>query len=205
MSNATERAIGARVAYPLFQTGDGGSTPTIALRARDLAFEPCAKSHAVALVRAWHSRLPNCQRGPWMYAYHAHHDGVTYAVALWNSPSARTLPGDWIELRRMACAPDAPKNTASRFMGWMVKHLRAHHPQHPRAISYQDTEVHTGTIYRASGWTLDHVSAPRVRDRSGHRVGTTRQYRSNLNGLAPDASAKARWSVALTSSAERAA
>ena len=138
-----------------------------------------------------------------MYAYHAHHGGVTYAVALWNSPSARTLPKDWIELRRMACAPDAPKNTASRFLAWMVKHLRAHHPQHTRAISYQDTEVHTGTIYKASGWTLDHVSTPRVRDRSGLRVGTSRQYRSNLNGAAPDASAKARWSFYLSSPARR--
>jgi hypothetical protein len=105
----------------------------------------------------------------------------------------------------MACAPDAPKNTASRFLGWMVKHMKAQHPQHSRAISYQDTEVHAGTIYKASGWTLDHVSSPRVRDRSGNRVGTTRQYRSNLNGAAPDASAKARWSVALSTPTQAAA
>jgi len=153
----------------------------------------------VGLVRAWHSRLPNCQRGPWMYAFHAHYDGVTYAVALWNSPSARTLPCHWIELRRMACSSDAPRNTASRFLAWMVRHIRRAHPKHERAISYQDTAVHSGTIYKASGWTVDHVSAPRVRDRSGLRTGTDRLYRSNLNGADPDASAKARWSIKLTS------
>ena len=49
------------------------------------------------------------------------HDGVTYAVALWHNPSARTLPGHWLELRRMACAPDAPHCTASRFLAEMTK------------------------------------------------------------------------------------
>lgn len=128
-----------------------------------------------------------------MVAYRAAFDGITYAVALWNSPSARTLAGSCIELRRMAVAPDAPHCTASRFLSEMVKRLRVEFPAYERAISYQDRQVHTGTIYRAAGWDAAHVSMPRVRDRSGQRTGTRRMYRWNLNGVEADAAGKVRW------------
>lgn len=190
-------ASDARVAYPLFHAGDGGSSPTLALHARDLVFERCPVDHAVSLTRAWHSRLPRTQRGPWQFAFHAHHAGITYAVALWHNPSARTLPSHWLELRRMACAPDAPRNSASRFLAWMVRYFRRLHPERERCISYQDAAVHTGTIYRASGWSVERIQPARQRDRSKPRRGTRRMYRTNLNGLAPDASAKIRWGIVL--------
>ena len=105
------------VCEPLFFNADACQAAT---RARQLEIAPCAKSAAVRLTRLWHSRLPNTQDGPWMAAYWATFDGAVYAVALWNTPSARTLPQDWLELRRMACAPYAPFNTASRFLGAMT-------------------------------------------------------------------------------------
>jgi hypothetical protein len=168
------------------------------LKARHLAFAICDKAEAVAACSAWHSRLPNTQKGPWQFAFAATTpEGVVVAVALWNNPSARMLPGHWLELRRMACSPAAPKFTASAFLGWMIRYFKRHHPDRERAISYQDTAVHTGTIYKASGWTAAYTSKPRVRDRSKPRVGTDRAYRSNLNGVAPDASAKVRWEKTL--------
>lgn len=190
-------AIDVRVTCPLFLTGNGGSTPTIALHVKELAFEPCEVFHAVQLVRLWHSRLPNCQVGPWQYAFRAHKQDVTYAVALWNNPSGRCLPNHWLELRRMACAPDAPKNTPSCFLGWMVRFFKKHCLEREKCISYQDLDVHTGTIYKASGWAVEYVSKPRVRDRSKARVGTRRDYRNNKNGEAPDAAGKARWAKLL--------
>lgn len=60
-------------------------------------------------------------------------------------------------------------------------------------LSYQDTAVHSGGIYKAAGWTAAYTSKPRVRDRSKPRVGTQRMYRSNINGVETDASAKVRW------------
>jgi hypothetical protein len=156
-------ANSVRVAYPLFQAGGGGSTPTFALQARDLRFYACDTAIAVALVRQWHSRLPHAQSGPWRFAFKAEAGGIIYAVALWHNPSARGLCQSWLELRRMACAPDAPKNTASRFLAWMARELKQHTD---RLISYQDTAVHSGTIYRAAGWTPAAVSKARVRDRS---------------------------------------
>jgi hypothetical protein len=85
--------------------------------------------------------------------YIAEFDGVAYAVAMWSNPVARLLPQlAWLELRRLAIADDAPKNTASRFIAWMVRDIRKRFPGVERLISYQDCESHKGTIYKASGW-----------------------------------------------------
>jgi len=59
-----------------------------------------------------------------------------------------------LELRRMAISKDAPKNTASSMIGVMVKLIKKKFPELKRLISYQDTEVHAGTIYKASGWVI---------------------------------------------------
>jgi hypothetical protein len=189
--------IDARILHPLFQAIDGSSVLLAAPKARDLIFEQCPKQHAVTLVRMWHSRLSNCQDNPWTHAFCGHIKNVTYVVALWNTPSGRCLPQHWRELRRMACSPDSPKNTPSRFMGWMVRWFKHHHPEHEHLISYQDTAVHLGTIYKASGWVAEHETVERIRDRGKNRVGTTRLYRRNINGIEADAAKKVRWGISL--------
>ena len=160
---------------------------------RELVCERCPVELARLLNERWHSRLPKTQRGPWQYAFAAHKAGTVYAVALWHNPSARTLPSWWLELRRLAIAPDAPRYTASWMLSKMRRYFAVHCPERDRLISYQDQDVHTGTIYRAAGWFVGSVAKPRQRDRSKARVGTRRDYRSNLNGVAPDAAGKVRW------------
>lgn len=146
----TKRADDARVAYPLFQTGDGGSIPTSALH---LFFREITRETFVALNLAWHSRLPKVGASQFRIMYGAEYEGLLYAVAAWSNPVARLLPQlEWLELRRMAISPEAPKNTASRMLGWMVRDIRKRFADVVRLISYQDCEVHTGTIYKASGW-----------------------------------------------------
>lgn len=191
------RADSKRVLHPLFQVGGGGSSPTSALSAKHLVFEPCIKSHACDIVREWHSRLPRCQAGPWTHAFRGYIGDLTYVVALWNNTSARELPRDWRELRRMACSPDAPKNTPSRFLSWMAKWFRNNEPEITRLISYHDTGVHTGTIYRAAGWLQDGTTVERIRDRTTARKNTGRMYRWNTNGEQADATSKVRWSIIL--------
>jgi len=105
------------------------------------------------------------------------------------------LPNHWRELRRMACAADAPKNTASRFLGWMVRWFRANEPGIGRLIAYQDNEVHRGTIYLAAGWERGWTSKSRIRDRSGNRAGTARKYRVDSNGTDVAAASKTLWFV----------
>jgi hypothetical protein len=144
------RAEGVRVAYPLFHAGGGGSTPTSALQFQIIG---CPIEQAVALNRRWHSRLPILRNYQACEAFAAEFEGLYYAVAIWSHPVARMLNGKGMwELRRMAIAPDAPKNTASRMLGVMALLIRRSKPDVQTLISYQDMEVHAGTIYKAAGW-----------------------------------------------------
>lgn len=154
--NMNERAEGVRVAHPLYQAGGDGSHPISALQLR---FVPVGVRTAKALNRLWHSRLPRIGDPDSIFkagaCFAAEFAGVYYAAAIWSRPVARLLPldGSWLELRRLAVAPDAPRNTASRMLGWMARHFRANRPEVVRLLSYQDTAVHTGGIYRAAGWS----------------------------------------------------
>jgi hypothetical protein len=112
------RADGARLARPLFQAGDGGSRPTSALH---LWLDRVTLNVARPLNQLWHSTLPRYGRGfiknQSDLCYAAEHEGRYYAVAILSNPVARNLPQDtWLELRRLAVAPDAPRNTASRIL-----------------------------------------------------------------------------------------
>ena len=145
----------ARVAYPLFQKGDGGSQPTSPLQftVYEISFD-----RAKQLNRAWHSRLPRFG-GTCKISYGAFLNGVCYAIAMWSNPIARMLPQQtWLELRRMAVAPDAPKNTPSWFIKIMIGLIKKEFPNVEVLISYQDTAVHQGTIYKASGWVKTRIS-----------------------------------------------
>jgi hypothetical protein len=167
---------------------------------------PPAKASQLQLIRvqprlclpfiaSWHSRLPYAQKGPWRAAYAVHYGWTCYGVALWNNTSARTLPDDWLELRRMALPDDAPHCAASWMLGAMRRAIRADFPEVRRLVSYQDTDVHQGTIYRAAGWEPAWFTKPRQRDRSGRRKGTERAYRSDANGCEPSAAGKVRWEI----------
>lgn len=144
------RAESVRVARPLFQEAGSGSTPTSALQ---LFFSRCDRATFATLNALWHSRLPKIGASQFRVCYVAECDGIRYATAAWSNPVARLLPQqEWLELRRMAIADDAPKNTASRMVGWMVRDIRKTFPTVTRLISYQDCDAHEGTIYAASGW-----------------------------------------------------
>ncbi len=152
----TQRAESIRVMCPLFQAGEGGSTPTSALQLR---LFPIDYEWAKQLNRLWHSRLPKLTSPACRASYGAEFGGVIYAVAVWCRPLARLLPQyEWLELQRLAIAPDAPKNTASRLLAIMARLVRDQFPEITRLISYQDTAVHTGCIYRAAGWVATNLS-----------------------------------------------
>ncbi len=146
-----------RVVHPLFQTEGGGSTPTSPLQLR-LGWIPMFK--ALQLNSLWHSRLPEFRYPPEKcLAIGAECDGIYYAVAIWSQPSARMLNNlGMYELRRLAIAPDAPRNTASRMLRVMRSMISKKRPGTKTLISYQDVEVHTGAIYRAAGWVSANTS-----------------------------------------------
>lgn len=145
---------------PLFHNGEGGSIPTSPLQMR---VEPTTFEHALALNEMWHSRLPRMgtgfiRRQPFM-CFCAVFDGRAFAVAIWSNPVARNLPQkSWLELRRLAHAPDAPRNTGSWMLSVMSRLVHVERPWLRVLVSYSDTEVHRGTIYRAAGWECTAVN-----------------------------------------------
>lgn len=151
------RADGVLVAQPLFRVERDGSIPISAL-----VFEDCTKPFFAAMNREWHSALPRIGAVNTMkVCFRATASGNCYAVAAWSNPVARLLPqNSWLELRRFAIAPDAPKNTGSKMLGWMIRELRRRLPQVKKLISYQDCGKHLGTIYKASNWTAVETSTP---------------------------------------------
>jgi hypothetical protein len=65
-----------------------------------------------------------------------------------------------VEIRRMACPDDAPKNTESYFLGKIIWYLKKN-TDVCRVISYADQTVgHVGTIYKAANFTLIGETGP---------------------------------------------
>lgn len=122
---------------------------------------------ACSLNAQWHSRFPvikwgNVVRNKRSVCFYAHDGAVIYAVAIWSSPIAanRLKNGDkMLELRRMAIADYAPKNTATFMLKKMRHWIFANFDEIETLVSYQDTEAHHGTIYKADNWTVGGESA----------------------------------------------
>jgi hypothetical protein len=179
-----------------FQQAGGDLIPTSPLQKHEMLIHLISIQEARDFIARNHSRLPYTQKGPWKFSFGAVWKNELVGAALWHNCSARGLPQDWIELRRMAISGLAPANTASFMLAKMCRWLRKN-TNHSCAISYQDVSVHTGTIYKAAGWIPVSISKPRFRDRSKLRVNTSRKYRSDSNGQEPAASAKIRWQIGL--------
>lgn len=177
------------VAFPLFQEEWGGSTPTSALQLR---VSKIPTKLACQLNALWHSRLPiisfNNVIGTGMNCSFAAECGNKYyAVAIYSAPISRHLNDrKTLELRRLAIAPNAPKNTASRMLAITRRLLRKRMPHIRKLISYQDTEVHKGTIYKADGWT------PTIVNTGGEWKDCKRGYKNNKS---QSAAPKQRWEM----------
>jgi hypothetical protein len=150
MNLSTQSGDSITVVQPVHPAG-GGSNPTSPLQFQIVEIP---LKTALQLNETWHSRMPKCP--PFAkVSYGAIFDNVYYACAMWSNPIARLLPQyTWLELRRLAISNDAPKNTASRMIKVMTHLVRKKYPEVVKLISYQDEDVHEGTIYKASGWYI---------------------------------------------------
>lgn len=138
------------------QVCDSGSNPT---HPQQFIIKEIPVKNAVDYNRLWHSRLP--ELGNYFsccVAYGAYYESKVFAVGIFGRPVARHFNGlPILELRRMAICPDAPKNTASRMIRVMLLLLKKKYPKTEKVISYQDTSVHSGAIYKASGWKIGYI------------------------------------------------
>lgn len=127
---------------------------------RQLEIEIINPRLASCLNKKWHSRLPkihwsNIVRNTRYICFGARYGNRWYAVGIWSSPVAQNRFRDGkkiLELRRLAICKEAPKNTASRMLRIMIGIIKQMFPEITRLISYQDTAVHQGTIYKAANW-----------------------------------------------------
>lgn len=89
---------------------------------------------------------------------------------------------DVIELRRLCCIDDTPKNTESFFIGWTLRWLRKN-TQLKTVVSYADAEHgHVGTIYKAANFeNLGLRSGARVIWYAGKRY-HDKTIRTTYNG-----------------------
>jgi hypothetical protein len=180
------------VEQPAFLLDDGGAIPTSPLHFR---IEKIDVHTACKLNEQWHSRLPqihwsNVVRNKHYICFGARYDGHLHAVAIWSSPVAANRLKDGqsiLELRRFAISSECPANTGSRMLAIMSKEIVRLLPEITRLISYQDTEVHQGTIYKAAGWTLTMTN-------KGISWTTESRTRNKEQSTAP----KARWELDLT-------
>ena len=146
-----------------FQLVDSGSIPTSPLH---FNIKQINVQAACDLNFKWHSRLPkvipgNIYRNRHYVCYGAEFDGAYFAVAIWSSPVAANRfknGGNILELRRLAIASDAPFNTATRMLKIMRLDIKKRFPTVTKLISYQDKEVHQGTLYTAAGRISGAVS-----------------------------------------------
>jgi hypothetical protein len=145
------------LAIPLFteEYGTGNELPS---SSKELSIKLMDKKQAAILNEKWHSRLPEIRNWWNCIAFGAEYQNRWFAIALWGPPISASLNDrNWYELRRMAICDDAPKYTATYMLGKMIKWLQQN-TKYEKLISYQDTSVHTGTIYKAGNWKKGLVS-----------------------------------------------
>ena len=161
---------------------------------KELDFKVIRAQTACDLNAQWHSRLPiidwsNVVRNTHYVCYGALFESEFYASAIWSSPVAQNrfkYGKQMLELRRLAISPEAPKNTATRMLAFMRKNILQTMSDIALLVSYQDTEVHLGTIYKADNWN-------RVHESPGIAWNTENRKRNVEQSLAP----KIRWEYRL--------
>ena len=175
-----------RLSFPM---ANGGAIPTSSLQ---FNIEVIDVHTACRLNALWHSRLPiiewsNVVRNRHSICFGARYDGDLHAIAIWSSPVAAnrmTNGRQALELRRFAIAPTAPKNTGSRMLSVMKLLIQRAMPDVSWFVSYQDTEVHNGTIYKAAGWDL-----------IGQSAGVSWSNKSRIRNKEQSMATKARWEL----------
>ena len=129
---------------------------------KEIVVEECRAQTACMLNEMWHSRLPNIHwsnvvRNTHYVCYSVFYRQAVIGVAIWSSPVSQNRMKNGkeiLELRRLALSDVCPKNTATRILSMMVRLIRTKFPDIKKLVSYQDTDVHNGTIYKAGNWKM---------------------------------------------------
>jgi hypothetical protein len=156
----TLRADSSVAELPLFQGEDGGAIPTSALQ---LFFKKIEYNTAIDFLIEHHYLH---RKAPVSVAFGAYYNGSLIGACTIGKPASHTLingvcgkerGSDVFELNRMCMLDCAPKNSESRFIGWIVRQL----DKNTILVSYADTaQGHDGIIYKATNWIYTGTSIP---------------------------------------------
>lgn len=160
----------------LFQSSVGGAIPTSPLQ---LVFRKIGYRLAMSVVKEKHYLHRQC---PCSFSFGAFFGNKILGVCTIGKPASHTLINgvcgkekgkDVYELNRLWLDDICPKNSESRFLGWVLRSI----PKGIVLVSYADNSFgHTGIVYRASNWihvgksipfkdytfgNLDHRSIPK--------------------------------------------
>ena len=150
---------GVKVTQSLFQERKGGAIPTSPLCFRVVR---CKFSDIRDIFETYH------YKGGHMGG------GISFCLALIQDDSCHEIVGgvvigkprhqnkypDSVEIRRMACLDECPKNTESYFLSKVIWYIKKN-TNIKRIISYSDQSVgHIGTIYKAANFKLVGKTAP---------------------------------------------
>jgi hypothetical protein len=167
------------IVRPAHQPEDGGSTPTPSLHKSDYVVRECELAEAQAMVRDHHYAKGGSNTAVYTHGlYHRAADKLV-GVAWWLPPTRVCCESvnreQWkkvLSLTRLACLPEAPKNSES----FLITHSTGLIRKDGRFVSlvtYADeSQGHTGAIYLACGWEYVGRTGPYPRwlDANGKQV-----------------------------------
>lgn len=157
-------------------------------RRADYFVETVELARARALVTEHHYARDAANTAVGRHGLFRRVDGALVGAALWMPPTAGAAKGlalthlgsqdrarEVLVLSRLVVAPGEPKNAAGLLLGASTRLVLADE-RWSLLVTYADeAEGHTGTIYRATGWTPDGWTQLRARwidPATGRRVAT---------------------------------
>lgn len=149
----------------LFPTSCGGSIPTSPLQ---FSIFEIGKPIAATVYKKYHYFGDKDFLN--LYSYGAAFDGQVLAAISYGIPNAKNIKGLYesneqngvLEIVRLACSPECPKNTPSRLISVSIKLLKKKYPLR-LLVTYADTaQGHTGSIYKASNFEYHGLTAQKT-------------------------------------------
>lgn len=135
----------------LFHGENGGSSPTYPLNYR---ISKCEFYDISEIFKKYHYKGSHIGGGISFCLALTDVNQRVVGGAVIGKPRHEKVYTDAVEIRRMACLDECPKNTESFFLSkilWYVKKKT----EYKSVLSYADTSVgHTGTIYKAANFKL---------------------------------------------------
>lgn len=170
------RAGSANVERLTPQSGDGGLHPTPAhqnitpLIKANYIVRDCPLKEAQAMVAAYHYSRGGSNTAVYTHGLYERATDRLIGVAWWLPPTRVCCESvnreEWkrvLSLTRLVCLPDVPKNSASFLLSKSVMLIRRD-ARFVSLVTYADeSQGHTGAIYRAAGWKYVGRTGPYVK------------------------------------------